>query len=43
LGFRRCIVPKAIRRKSDPLPEGLEIIQARSLHQALEIALVPPH
>jgi DNA repair protein RadA/Sms len=43
LGFRRCIVPKAIRRKSEPLPEGLEVIQARSLHQALEIALVPSH
>jgi DNA repair protein RadA/Sms len=42
LGFRRCIVPKAIRRKPDPLPEGLEVIQARSLHQALEVALVPP-
>lgn len=43
LGFRRCIVPKAIRRKSEPLPEGLEAIQARSLHQALETALVPSH
>jgi DNA repair protein RadA/Sms len=42
LGFRRCIVPKAMRRKSDPLPEELEVIQARSLHQALEVALVPP-
>ena len=42
LGFRRCIVPKAMRRKYDPLPEELEVIQARSLHQALEVALVPP-
>ena len=43
LGFRRCIVPKAIRQRSESLPDGLEIIQARSLHQALEVALVPPH
>jgi DNA repair protein RadA/Sms len=39
LGFRRCIVPKAIRRQSELPPEGLEIAEARSLRQALEIAL----
>ncbi len=42
LGFRRCIVPKAIRRLSDLPPEGLEIAEARSLRQALEIALAAP-
>jgi DNA repair protein RadA/Sms len=42
LGFRRCIVPKAIRKRSEQLPQALEIIQARSLQQALEIALTPP-
>ncbi len=41
LGFRRCIVPKAIRRQTEQLPAELEIIQARALHQALEIALAP--
>jgi DNA repair protein RadA/Sms len=41
LGFRRCIIPKAIRRRSEPLPENLEVIQARSVHQALEVALKP--
>lgn len=43
LGFRRCIIPRAIRRQSEMLPEGLGVIQARSLHQALEAALVFPH
>jgi DNA repair protein RadA/Sms len=43
LGFRRCIVPKAIRRQAEQLPADLEIIQARGLHQALEIALAPPN
>lgn len=42
LGFQRCIVPKAIGRRSDISPGGLEVIQARSLHQALQIALTPP-
>lgn len=42
LGFRRCIVPKAIRRQSELPPEGLDIAEARSLRQALEIALAPP-
>jgi DNA repair protein RadA/Sms len=42
LGFRRCIVPRAIRRQAEQLPAELEIIQARALHQALEIALAPP-
>ena len=41
LGFRRCVVPRSIRRQPDLLPDGLEVIQARSLHQALEIALAP--
>jgi DNA repair protein RadA/Sms len=41
LGFKRCIVPKTVQRRSDPLPDTLDVIQARSLHQALEMALVP--
>lgn len=42
LGFRRCIVPRTVRRRSESTPEGLEVIQARSLYQALEQALTPP-
>jgi DNA repair protein RadA/Sms len=41
LGFRRCVVPKTLRKPSESLPEGLEVIQTRSLHQALEVALAP--
>ena len=43
LGFRRCIVPKTIRRRSEQFPDDLQVIQARSLPQALEIALAPPN
>jgi DNA repair protein RadA/Sms len=42
LGFRRCVVPKAVRRQQEAPPEGLEVIQARSVHQALELALTNP-
>jgi len=42
LGFRRCVVPRAIRQQAEALPQDLEVIQARSLHQALEIALTSP-
>ncbi len=38
LGFKLAIVPKAIR-KSEPWPRELEILEARSLAQALELAL----
>jgi len=41
LGFRRCVIPRSLRRQAEALPDELEIIQARSLHQALETALVP--
>ena len=41
LGFQRCVVPRSIRRQPDLLPDGLEVIQARSLHQVLEIAFAP--
>jgi DNA repair protein RadA/Sms len=42
LGFRRCVIPRTVRRQADPLPEELEIVQARSLNQALGIALAVP-
>ncbi|MBO9368581.1 MAG: DNA repair protein RadA [Chloroflexi bacterium] len=40
LGFKTAIVPKAIR-KAEPWPAELQILEARSLAQALELALNP--
>jgi DNA repair protein RadA/Sms len=39
LGFRKIIVPRAVR-PPEAWPEGLTIIQARSIREALEAALV---
>jgi DNA repair protein RadA/Sms len=39
LGFKIAVVPKRLR-KGEPWPEGIEIVEARSLYQALEAALV---
>lgn len=41
LGFRTVIVPHLIRRGHEKWPEGLEVVQARSLREALEAALIP--
>ncbi|HRF50058.1 MAG TPA: DNA repair protein RadA [Anaerolineales bacterium] len=41
LGFRRAIVPRALRKSVDKWPEGLEVIQCRSVRDALEKVLVP--
>lgn len=41
LGFKTAIVPKAVR-KGEGWPPGIEIIEARSLQQALESALAVP-
>ncbi len=38
LGFRRAIIPRTLRQ-SDPLPQDLEIIQARSAREAIDVAL----
>jgi len=35
LGFKTAIVPKRLR-KGEPWPEGIEIVEARSVYQALE-------
>ena len=40
LGFRTVIMPRTIRKADEP-PTGLEIVQARSLREALEAALIP--
>ncbi len=42
LGFRAAIVPKALRKGED-WPGGIEVIEARALHQALEAAFSPGH
>jgi DNA repair protein RadA/Sms len=39
LGFKSAIVPKAIRRVDD-WPKNIEIVEARSLKQALDSALM---
>lgn len=39
LGFRTAIIPRRMRR-SEPLPENIQVIEARSLRQALEQALI---
>jgi len=41
LGFRTAIVPKALR-KGEPYPPGIEIIEVRSIQQALDAALASP-
>ena len=38
LGFRTAIIPKALR-KGEPYPTGIEIIEVRSVQQALDAAL----
>ena len=39
LGFRRAVIPRRVR-SNEPLPEGIEIQQARSLREALHLALI---
>jgi DNA repair protein RadA/Sms len=39
LGFRTAIVPKRLR-KGEPWPDGIEVLEARSLREALEKAIV---
>ncbi len=38
LGFRRIVIPKTLRR-GEPLPTEIEILQARSAREAIDIAL----
>jgi DNA repair protein RadA/Sms len=40
LGFTRVLVPKNVARKLEHPPAGLEILGARTVREALEIALV---
>ncbi len=41
LGFKTAIVPKALR-KAEPYPTGIEIIEVRSIQQALDAAFAAP-
>jgi DNA repair protein RadA/Sms len=41
LGFKTAIVPRALR-KGEPYPNGIEIIEVRSIQQALDAALKMP-
>lgn len=40
LGFKRCVVPRSPGKKPTP-PEGLKLIQCRTLSDALDAALMP--
>jgi predicted ATP-dependent serine protease len=40
LGFRRCLIPKSLRRRDDPPPDGIKPIPVRSVAEAVEKALV---
>jgi DNA repair protein RadA/Sms len=40
LGFKQAIVPRRLRR-GEPWPNGIQVIEVRSLRQALEQALLP--
>ena len=41
LGFRRCVAPKPGTKRSDGGVDGIEVLGCRTLHQALELALLP--
>ncbi len=41
LGFKAAIVPRRLRR-GEPWPEGIQVIEARSLREAIQAALVNP-
>ena len=38
LGFKTAIVPRALR-KAEPYPAGIEVVEVRSIQQALDAAL----
>jgi DNA repair protein RadA/Sms len=40
LGFRRCLMPRSVRRGQEPLPGGIEAVPVRSVAEAVEKALV---
>jgi DNA repair protein RadA/Sms len=40
LGFKTAIVPRRLR-KGEPWPKEIEIVEVRSIRQALDVALLP--
>ncbi len=40
LGFKRVVVPRAVRPR-EALPSGIEVVQARTVWEALDVALLP--
>jgi DNA repair protein RadA/Sms len=40
LGFRRAIVPRRVHKGGEPWPEGIQVVEARSLREALQMAYV---
>ena len=40
LGFRRCIVPRTVRQPADGYPAGIQVVGARSLPEAVDLALI---
>ncbi len=40
LGFKRCVVPRTRQLKSTAVPQGLQIIECRTLQEAVEVSLV---
>jgi DNA repair protein RadA/Sms len=40
LGFRRCLVPRSVRRDAEPTPEGIAVTPVRSVAEAVKQALV---
>ncbi len=39
LGFRKVLVPRTLGRQKTRLPEGVEAIPVRSVHEAIDLAL----
>ena len=39
LGFKRAVVPKLVRQ-AEPYPKGIEVVEVRTLRQALDQGLI---
>lgn len=41
LGFRQAVIPRRLRKTGEGWPEGIQVLEARSLREALQLAFVP--
>lgn len=41
LGFKRCVVPRPTQKNAGDFPAGLEVIGCRTLHEAIQVGLLP--